>query len=69
MERPHGDAGSHRIHHHKAMGGNVMSYAGWYNSPRTSGVRASIRTQARNGRFPGIDKGGFWLAMAMTQMI
>jgi hypothetical protein len=32
MERPHGDAGSHRIHHHKAMGGNVMSYAGWYQS-------------------------------------
>jgi hypothetical protein len=30
MERPHGDAGPHRIHHHKAMGGNVMSYAGWY---------------------------------------
>src|ERR1019366_6662103 len=30
MERPHGDAGPHRIHHHKAMGDNVMSYAGWY---------------------------------------
>src|ERR1017187_3189261 len=32
MERPHGDAGPHRIHHHKAMGDNVMSYAGWYKA-------------------------------------
>jgi hypothetical protein len=32
MERPHGDAGPHRIHHHKAMGDNVMSYAGWYKT-------------------------------------